>query len=1258
MDENPYLFKIAITNFPTNAEESVKDINYNDTILFPYSELEELRSYVSQCLGVLYAEAPLSFNQGTLFFIKLGENKRELLDADLDTLKNGIEYSMNTLKQLSNICFNGETIMKKQLVINEASIEKNTEKFKEIDPQYKDYDILYSFGYLPLNFSTKDYYQAVSQLRQSPNFYKYFPMGDEVDNMALFVHSDSFQIEANRRKLTNHHTNRKLLPEIASFIINTLNGYQSTNRTKYLQLYASILLTDKPTSQEKSWMLPVFYDKLYGALKSCIPTKSGTSNDLSKVKIKKLNIEIPLDQIGHSDKQWFAWNGDNNKELLAEVVKTDKLGIEEWNINSIVVNADKKQLNAWLNACSEEVFEAFINEIKSTTTSNEAKALLPQIKLYKIGNERKSRVEIDEDDNYVISTNKNGGIKFVLEKVGMKCTDVTIENHPLSALLTAQNERVLFANIKTVIERNADKLIASDKLELVTVLSKFENVTESSIKQLKIFKNCNGDYCCLSKLTAYNSNAESWQKSYMICNQENFSDIQKYLVSDENMYQDIIGAEYNDIFDGETTIDEMYSFYRKTGHPWDSTLTIKLINKYGATEEVLSLIEKTSDKNSVESFIKKINSLSLLTSCNYTTDSFEYRCIQIAAKVGATLIRSKIKVNGICLTEFASSDILSFKVNKDNKETVYRIKLSDVLPDDTQCAIYGMIVSKFSLISNYKSIFSADSSNIGNVSQRLRAKLTPDGVLITPAQYAFILLTKAIYNFSSLSNWQSCIRLVNYNQITGIIGYCYENGLMPILTAYKTASPFSSYVRGKYLFSKDYTVETERADKTIEDWCGADLEKKKALLSLDMHFDDGAEIKRRKAFANNVMPVWDTELTSTPSSFLAWLNSIKPFNGENQKKLLLSLCQNNKVNPRILRISFDETVDYKKAEELKTSKYISWHKADGIRIYTIDSEMPCRIIYNNDESNVLCDINYGDYKYFVTKHLYIKGQEESEIASSLAQVYPDRSVPFSYEDYISVCFDSYEEQRQKDEQIKEKDEQIRKYEELIKRFTESQKEQHEDKEHVSNEYWNEYSARIKEFMGGDFTMPLDRVKSEHIISRYRALMYIKKLDAFTLKPEFDEKGYIRTDGYAPIPLSDGKHINIQSAKFGIWHLSPVIWNDIVENGNYACLCTGNGENDFLLIKDEDDIKVIAESTKNVFMRLTPTKSMNIMDTIKSVLSPNQVVFDDNIIFETIYSNRDVHLMLLVHPTTEPVLNSMFDEYQRREHNNYDINWES
>lgn len=396
-----------------------------------------------------------------------------------------------------------------------------------------------------------------------------------------------------------------------------------------------------------------------------------------------------------------------------------------------------------------------------------------------------------------------------------------------------------------------------------------------------------------------------------------------------------------------------------------------------------------------------------------------------------------------------------------------------------------------------------------------------------------------------------------------------------------------------------------------------------------MHFDDGAEIKRRKQFKEDTLVEWDGE--SFPSSFLAWVASFESIDGDNQKKLLFNLT--NKFNNVYLKRAYTEE-DYTDAKELDSAKYISWKPSKSISIFGLSTEMPVRIIYNKEK--VIARLNVSPYKYFpATKHLYINGVKEEEIASVLAQVYQDKTIPFDYQDYTSVCFDSYEEQRAKDVELDM-------YRKLFEKLLEEKQNEQKEKERAQEEYWNEYASRVKEFMGGGFSMPSDKVKVKHIIARYRALKYIKTLGVFTFKDGFDEKSYIRTNGYAPIPLSDNKHINIQGAEFGIWHLSPVIWKDIVEKGNYLCLCTGYGEFDFRFIKTEDDIKEIAERTKNVFIRMAPTKSMNIIDTIKSVLSPSQIVLDDGIIFDTLYTNRDVHLMLLVHPTAEPALNSMFD----------------
>ena len=89
--------------------------------------------------------------------------------------------------------------------------------------------------------------------------------------------------------------------------------------------------------------------------------------------------------------------------------------------------------------------------------------------------------------------------------------------------------------------------------------------------------------------------------------------------------------------------------------------------------------------------------------------------------------------------------------------------------------------------------------------------------------------------------------------------------------------------------------------------------------------------------------------------------------------------------------------------------------------------MPYRITYNCKE--LLCTGFDGDFFYFRDKKcLYIKAADDAEVATALAQVYTDNTVPFNFEDFISLCSNSIEEQREKDEQILELKSRLEKYE--------------------------------------------------------------------------------------------------------------------------------------------------------------------------------------------------------------------------------------
>ena len=216
----------------------------------------------------------------------------------------------------------------------------------------------------------------------------------------------------------------------------------------------------------------------------------------------------------------------------------------------------------------------------------------------------------------------------------------------------------------------------------------------------------------------------------------------------------------------------------------------------------------------------------------------------------------------------------------------------------------------------------------------------------------------------------------------------------------------------------------------------------------------------------------------------------------------------------------------------------------------------------------------------------------------------------------------------------------------------------EDRNRAYEEYLRKYTEKVKQFMEDGFSMPKERIKSEHIITRYRCLMYIKEHTGYTIDSGFDERKYVREESYSPIPLENGQMMNVQGAKFGIWYLSPMIWRSIVEKKQYCCLCIGNGEFDFKIIKDEKGLREITNKKSVALIRICKTPDMDIVDSINSIFKTREIILNNKLVIVEGDSNRDIHAMLMIKDTPNQDINSMFDEYQRREHNNFDINWGS
>ena len=573
-ETSPYLLKILLTNFPSDPEEKVRDLNYNEKTLFPKEELNELVEFLNENFQ-LHADS-LNKNvlqQGSMFFIKLGEDKKRLLDKDYSELVDGIQYSMNTLKNLEKVYINSEDIEKTYLQLEEGLISRDSDEFKIISPEYKEFDIKFAIGFPILNFGNPQSYEQIKLLREKPNFYKYFPMGDEVNGLGFIVHCDSFSNEANRRKLHEDEINRNLFPEISKFICQKLTYYQQNDRSKYLNLYASILLSDIPERQNNKWLKPIFYDYLLNYLKENIPTTANFSNEAKKVKINKLNLQLKLSDFGLDDIVWFQWSSKDDQLLIEEALKPEKLGLKIWDIKDIIENADLDRINTWIKNTNDETYNSFLREIASPSLRNNTRVKLSKVKLFKFSDGNfYSLFDITGYDirrfdgntgNYLFSkraekmkyyffhSGKTKNINDELNKLGFESCDLEISKYVKVIFSDNWNvyyyekifqEKLLFDEIAEKCKTN--KLLPQEKkklfFNLVNESTKFNNVSDSNFMELSLFSNSTSEILPLKKLIAYNFAVPSWLNSYKIEEDEYFPQLHPYLISDrESLFNQI-----------------------------------------------------------------------------------------------------------------------------------------------------------------------------------------------------------------------------------------------------------------------------------------------------------------------------------------------------------------------------------------------------------------------------------------------------------------------------------------------------------------------------------------------------------------------------------------------------------------------------------------------------------------------------------------------------------------------------------------------
>jgi hypothetical protein len=443
--DKQWFFKILYTNFPCAMEETIKDKDYRERIAFKKTEYNDLINFMNkQDINLDYLE------EGTVFFLKLGKGKAQLLNDELRNIKNGIKYSLNIIKNFS------KNRDKKLDDININGIKIKSENLDSIITD--DYIFL-----CPINqkdsilFSTKNDNEKIS-------FFKFFPMGDQRNSLNFILHSYKFDIESNRRKLHETPINKELLTNISNSLKDEFNKIKNNDIERYRNILLNLYLSDLETANNDKLIQEYLTSNLYQYIQHNIPTKDNKiikDKNLVKIIDSKLNISL----LKYSE---FYFDDET---IIREAKR--KLGIRKWNIFDILINDN---IESWVQKLSKEDSTVFLEELnKAYGTNNTYRDFnLKNKAIFLFGKTFLSINGIPE--NYFFRGTFDIQTESILEKLGF---------------IFSKNNMAIYKNLLNLNKKSINASLFTNlytQLEVISILEVFEKHNIKNFAILKINK--------------------------------------------------------------------------------------------------------------------------------------------------------------------------------------------------------------------------------------------------------------------------------------------------------------------------------------------------------------------------------------------------------------------------------------------------------------------------------------------------------------------------------------------------------------------------------------------------------------------------------------------------------------------------------------------------------------------------------------------------------------------------------------------------
>lgn len=599
-DHYPWLFKILITCFPCLPENSLveelpkmADGQLATGNPFSGEEYHVLSRWVKKHQHILSKD---NYNEGALFFIKLGKGKEEEL-AEVN-LKEGVKFSIAILKETANDDEQKERLLH-TVQLNDSEpitypdlryIRLNISKEKDNDTyayirfgieRYQDLsneqrrkmtdeaDIEVLFGFRKHN-EIGEYFKG------APNLYLYFPLSEEVHNFNYILHSNAFYKGSSRTFL---HTgsgkedgiNERLLKVLVNKIDEQLQKLSKSegqdDRSLFLHFYASLLTSGKSDSQPRLWIETPYIDPVNERLKKYIPICNDvthnnykTVSDNYNVFIKKTEIDINPDIWALQDVNWFYWNEENTNIILKGV---EKLGIKNYTIFDLLENVGVEgQVNDWLSG-NEDKIKLVLSELSSITPDkaliDRVKPQLVRLKLFRFSNDELLSVSefLEKEGNgYFLLHNTLGGVKDILHKIGLVTTELDLKEFEFvekyRTFLLQSSKHNGYTELTKLFSQSVEdeklaKISKEEKLKIFNAFRTFntDNVNER-IRELKLFENNQGKPVAFKSLLS--PQPGNWLNLFSISIKEYDDQVKAYLLDDKKaIYEQTIYPYWEDI---------------------------------------------------------------------------------------------------------------------------------------------------------------------------------------------------------------------------------------------------------------------------------------------------------------------------------------------------------------------------------------------------------------------------------------------------------------------------------------------------------------------------------------------------------------------------------------------------------------------------------------------------------------------------------------------------------------------------------------